>query len=73
MSKTVATSITEHAGDLIRRLRKSRNLTQQQLADLAELERVTLVHIELGQAFPSGATLERLGEALGVTFHLAAF
>jgi len=52
--------------DELRRIRKERGLSQQRLAELANVDKVTIVHIEGGKVSPKVETLEKLAEALGV-------
>ena len=52
--------------DELRRIRKERGLSQQRLADLANVDKVTIVHIEGGKVSPKVETLEKLAAALGV-------
>lgn len=57
-----------HVGAEVRRRRKDAGLTIQQLADAADLSRRMLTQIELGQANPSLATVDRVARSLGVDF-----
>lgn len=50
----------------IKVLRAERNLTQQQLADMAGISRTTLVMIEKEKAVPDGTTIVALVRALQV-------
>ena len=52
--------------DELRRIRYERGLSQQRLADLANVDKVTIVHIENGKVSPKVETLEKLADALGV-------
>jgi transcriptional regulator with XRE-family HTH domain len=52
--------------DEIRRIRKERGLSQQRLAELAGVDKVTIVHIEGGKVSPKVETLEKLARALDV-------
>jgi transcriptional regulator with XRE-family HTH domain len=52
--------------DELRRIRKERGLSQQRLADLANVDKVTIVHIEGGKVSPKVETLEKLAAALEV-------
>jgi transcriptional regulator with XRE-family HTH domain len=52
--------------EVVRNLRQERGWTQQQLADAAGLNKVTIVHIENGVANPGLKTLEKLASTLGV-------
>lgn len=51
----------------IKRIREDRGLTQEQLAELADLNRVTVAKYEMGRVVPSSNTLLRLAEALRVS------
>lgn len=52
----------------LKRLRAARGLTQEQLANAAGLNRVSLARLETGEMTnPSLDTLERLATALGVS------
>jgi transcriptional regulator with XRE-family HTH domain len=52
--------------DEIRRIRKERGISQQRLAELAGVDKVTIVHIEGGKVSPKVETLEKLARALDV-------
>ncbi|WP_240372435.1 XRE family transcriptional regulator [Brevibacterium zhoupengii] len=58
----------DRVGDRVRNLRKTQEWTIQRLADEAALSRRMLTQIELGQANPSLATIDRIAHALDVTF-----
>ncbi|MGE3728505.1 MAG: XRE family transcriptional regulator [Candidatus Sericytochromatia bacterium] len=58
--------VSSYLAQNLRYLRGKKNWSQQQLADLAELPRTTLTHIESGQGNPSLANLVKLSAALGV-------
>lgn len=51
----------------IESLRRKKRLSQQKLAELAELPRSTLTHIESGSGNPSLANLVKISSALGVS------
>lgn len=53
-------------GERIRELRKFRGLTQEQLAELIEVEQKHVSRLELGKSFPTIERLEKIAEALGV-------
>ena len=53
-------------GDNIKRLRKARNLKQEELAELIGLEIKSLSLIETGKGFVSAKTLEKLASVLNV-------
>lgn len=50
----------------LRYLRKKKDLSQQQLADQAQMPRTTLTHMESGQGNPSLQSLLKVSAALGV-------
>lgn len=50
----------------IRILRKTRGLTQQQLADLLGVQRATISNYEIGRRSPHIKELEKLADILGV-------
>jgi len=51
----------------LRNLRKQRNLSQTELGQLANLHYTHIGRFERGASRPSGDTLKRLADALGVT------
>lgn len=51
-------------GKRIKELRKSKNLTQEKLAELINIETGSLSAIESGRHFPSLPTIERMAKAL---------
>ena len=53
-------------GKKIKEIRKTRNLTQEKLAEFVDLETSSLSAIESGRAFPSMVTLEKLAKVLNV-------
>ena len=54
-------------GERIRELRKARGLNQEQLAELASLNRVTVAKYESGRIEPGAQALSRIADALEVT------
>lgn len=54
-------------GERLRQLRKERNLTQQQLAELIGVKNGVISFYELGDRIPSPAVLRKLALALHVT------
>ena len=57
----------EEIGKKIKILRKTRGLTQQQLADKLGIKRATISNYEIGRRSPSNVKeLEKIAEALGV-------
>ena len=61
-------SVLEHVAENIRRLRTDAGLSQQALSVAADVSRRMLVGIESGDANVSLNTLDRIAEALKVTF-----
>lgn len=53
-------------GDNLKRIRESRQMTQQELADKAELGLRNVVRLESDATEPQFKTVKRLAEALGV-------
>lgn len=58
-------AIANFIGRVIRSNRERRGLSQESLAELAELSRTYLGEIERGEAVPSLITLQKLADALG--------
>lgn len=56
----------EEIGKKIRILRKTRGLTQEQLADKLNIKRATISNYEIGRRSPHIKELEAISEALGV-------
>lgn len=54
-------------GERIRALRQQRNLNQEQLAELANLNRVTIAKYESGRVEPGAQALARIADAMDVT------
>jgi XRE family transcriptional regulator, regulator of sulfur utilization len=54
-------------GSVVRQLREAHSLSQEQLAERADLNRSYIGEIERGSAMPSLATVIKLSSALGVT------
>jgi transcriptional regulator with XRE-family HTH domain len=61
-------SVLEHVAENVRRVRGAAALSQQALAEASNVSRRMLVGIESGDANVSLNTLDRIAEALGVTF-----
>lgn len=59
--------ITKTFGEKIKRLRKAKNLTQEQLAEMINIAPKNLSKIEVGACFVSAETLDKLVEALDTT------
>lgn len=56
----------ELLGERIRELRKSRGFTQEQLAELVEVEQKHVSRLELGKSYPTIERLEKIADALKV-------
>lgn len=54
-------------GEKLKRLRKLRGLTQEQLAEMIEIDPRNLSRIEVGTSFVKGETLSKILKALNVT------
>ena len=54
-------------GERIREARKRANLNQEELAELARLNRVTIAKYESGKVEPGAQALSRIADALDVT------
>lgn len=60
--------IVKLLGANIRKIRKSRNMTQEQLAEKADISVPYMTQIELGQKQPTLETVESIAQALNVPF-----
>jgi transcriptional regulator with XRE-family HTH domain len=59
--------ICVRTGQIIRKLREKQELSQEKLADLAELHRTYIGHVERGEKNLTLRSLERIAKALGVS------
>lgn len=59
--------IKKELGEKIKRVRKLRNLTQEELAELVDISPRSLSNIEVGACFVKSETLERIIESLNVS------
>jgi transcriptional regulator with XRE-family HTH domain len=59
--------IKERFGKAIRRRRRELDLSQEELAELAELHRTYISSIERGQRNPSLENIEKLAKALDIS------
>lgn len=64
--KTKTDTPEYNLGERLRYLRELRNLTQKQLAALADISQATIAHIEKSTKDPSVETLRKLAEAMDV-------
>ncbi|MFI0463860.1 helix-turn-helix domain-containing protein [Saccharopolyspora sp. 5N102] len=68
VGSNAAPQFVTRIGERIRELRKQRGWTVQQLAETSTVSRRMLTQIELGQANPSLATVDRVARALDTDF-----
>jgi transcriptional regulator with XRE-family HTH domain len=61
------TTLTKTFGSQVRVLRTSFNITQEQLANLANIDRGHMGHIERGSKSPSLDKVEKIANALNVS------
>lgn len=54
-------------GEKLKRLRKNKNLTQEQLAEMIDIDPRNLSRIEVGLSFVKAETLEKILKALDIT------
>ena len=59
-------NIKELLGKRIKELRKKKNLTQETLAEFADIEIPSLSNIETGKNYPNHETLGKIAKALNV-------
>ncbi len=67
MSQNDRLSIKQRFGKAIRRRRRELDLSQEELAERAELHRTYISNIERGELNPSLETMEKLVKALDIT------
>lgn len=60
-------NIKQELGEKIKRLRKRKGFTQEQLAEIVEISSRNISNIELGISFPKPETLEKILKALNTT------
>ena len=60
-------NLKQELGEKIKRVRKKRGLTQEQLAELIDISSRNLSNIELGQNFPKAEPLEKILKSLDIT------
>ena len=61
--------IKKELGQKIKRIRKQKNITQEQLAEMADISLRTLGGIEIGETFMRAQTLEKILTCLGVSLN----
>lgn len=65
--------VKEEIGKKIKILRKTRGLTQEQLAEKLNVKRATISNYEIGRRSPHIKELEAISEALGVNLEYFGF
>lgn len=60
-------NIKRELGEKIRRMRKNRGLTQEELAEMIDISSRNLSNIEVGANFPKSETLEKILKALNIS------
>ena len=58
--------VRERVGNNVRRLREKQGISQEELADRAELHRTYISGVERGVRNPTVVVLEKVADALGV-------
>jgi transcriptional regulator with XRE-family HTH domain len=66
----VKRGVKEEFGKAIRMLREERNLSQQELADYAEIDRTYISDLERGLYFPSLEIVFKLADVFKIEAHL---
>lgn len=56
-----------HFGNNVRALRKAKQLTQTQLAEMCNTTATTISRLEANEAFPRKHTIEKISDCLGVS------
>ena len=67
MASTGITDIGQIFGEVLRRYRSDRNISQEELAHRADVDRTFVSRLERGVRQPTITTLIGLGQALGVS------
>ncbi len=60
-------NLKKELGEKIKRVRKQRGLTQEQLSEMVDISPRNLSNIELGVSFVKAETLERIIDALNIS------
>lgn len=55
--------------DNIKKARKEKSMTQEQLSELADISNTYIANIECGKSWVSDSTLEKISTALGISVH----
>ncbi len=67
LDKEYSMDFKKSFGEKLKRLRKNKNLTQEQLAEMIDIDPRNLSRIEVGSSFVKAETLEKILKALDVT------
>lgn len=67
LPKEISMNIKQELGEKIKRLRKQRGLTQEQLAEMVDISPRNLSNIEVGVSFVKAETLEKIIDSLNVS------
>ena len=59
----------QNIGNIVRTFRKQQGLTEEQLSEKSGVARQVIRNIESGTGNPTLATLDKLGEALGIRLY----
>lgn len=65
----ISNDIQNRLGENLKRIRKSKNLTQFQLAEIADVSEETIKNIELCRCWTSDKNLAKITEALNVDIY----
>lgn len=60
-------NLKKELGEKIKRVRKIRNLTQEELAEMVDISPRSLSNIEVGACFVKSETLEKILESLNIS------
>ena len=66
MTSMISDDIQKRLAENVKRIRKSKNLTQFQLAEIAEVSEETIKNIELCRCWTSDKNLAKITEALNI-------
>lgn len=62
-------NIKKRLGKRIQEIRKSRNLTQEELAEMIDIGTSNISYFETGKFYPAPETLGKIAQALGVEIY----
>ena len=68
--KNAAITVSIHFGQIVKRIREEQRISQEVLADRADLNRSYVGEVERGTAMPSLATVTKIAKALNLTSSL---